>query len=167
MSKIIRLTESDLTKIVKKVITEQEETKAADKIEKVIETPKVLDRLEDIVSNMSEREKMKLKNTLDDLGIDEYSSAKEVHNKIKDISDEEIGGEIEEDENQTPKEKVADILNSIGAGNISAWGGVPAAILIGGALVGTVASPMVAGFAISWGVTGLLMGLSKLLSDKH
>jgi hypothetical protein len=162
MKKIIRLTESDLTRIVKRVITEQENADAANKVEKVIETPKIENKLEGIISNMSERDIEKLKRTLDELGIDKYSSAEEVHDKVKEVSGDEINSEMfEEEEYKNPKEKVAEILHAIGSGNISAWGGVPTAILIGGA-IGSVAT----GFAISWGVTGLLMGLAKLLSDK-
>lgn len=163
MKKIVRLTESDLTKIVKRVITEQKNIDTATKVEKVIETPKIENKLERIVSNMTEKDINKLKRTLEELGIDEYSSAEEVHNKVKEFSDDEIGGEMfEEEEHKNPKEKVAEILHAIGSGNISAWGGVPTAILIGGA-IGSVAT----GFAISWGVTGLLMGLAKLLNDKN
>lgn len=164
MKKIVRITERDLKNIVKRVISEQEKDNLADKVETTIEKPKVEMKIEDIYSQLSDEEKEELKTTLEDLGIDEYSSAKEVHSKIEDmVGDDILNGEISEDEDENPRKKTAKILHTIGAGNISAWGGVPVAIAIGGALVGTVASPMVAGFAISWGVTGLLMGLAKLL----
>ena len=66
----------------------------------------------------------------------------------------------EEDENESPKERIAKVLHNIGAGNISAWGGIPAAILIG-SMTGF---PL--GLAISWGTTGLLMGLARILSGE-
>lgn len=163
MRKVIRLTERDLKNIVKRVISEQEKDDMADKVETAIEKPKVEMKIEDIYSQLSDEEKEELKNTLEDLGIDEYSSAKEVHSKIEDAAgDDVVNGEMSE-EDESPRKKAAQILHLIGAGNIAAWGGVPAAIAIGASLVGTVASPMVAGFAISWGVTTLLMGLAKLI----
>jgi|LakMenE18May11ns_1017448.scaffolds.fasta_scaffold9959653_24 hypothetical protein len=62
-------------------------------------------------------------------------------------------------------DEVTDVLHAIGAGNIAAWGGIPAAIAIGGLLAGTVGAPFAAGLAVSWGTTALLMGLAKLLKD--
>jgi hypothetical protein len=69
-----------------------------------------------------------------------------------------MSGEMsEEDENESPKEKLGRILRNIGAANIGNWGGVPAAILIA-SMTG-----FPAGLAISWGVSGLLLGLAKVL----
>jgi hypothetical protein len=131
---------------------------ASRKVERIVDTPKVQMRLEDIVSNLSNREINQIKNVLDNLGIDEYTSAKEVHDAVKDLANEAMDGEMsEEDENETPKEKLGRILRDIGAANIGNWGGVPAAILIA-SMTG-----FPAGLAISWGVTGLLLGLAKVL----
>lgn len=163
MKKVIRLSESDLTRIVKRVIKEEQEERIASKIEDVIEQPNVEIKIEDIYSNFSDRDKEKLKNVLDNLGIDENSSPKEVHDAIQDKIETEVGGEI--GENESARNKVADVLHAIGAGNIAAWGGVPAAIAIGGLLAGTVGAPFAAGLAVSWGTTALLMGLAKLLKD--
>lgn len=165
MGKIIRLTENDLARIVRRVIKEEKEENMSTKVEKIINLPKVESKIEDIYSNLSDEEKENLKMVLDNLGVDENSSASEVHGSIVSAVEDRIGGEMsEEDENENPKHKAAKILHSIGAGNISAWGGVPAAIAIGGLLAGTVGAPMVAGFAVSWGTTALLMGLAKLLA---
>ena len=163
MKKIIRLTESDLARIVKRVIKENQEEKIADKVAEVIELPKVEMKIEDIYSNLSDEDKMNFKMVLDNLGIDENSTAKEVHDAIETEVGNEISGEI--GENESTRNKASEILHAIGAGNIAAWGGVPAAIAIGGLLAGTVGAPMAAGFAISWGATALLMGLAKLLKD--
>jgi hypothetical protein len=161
MAKIIKLTEGDLSRIVKRVIREDEEkSMVANKVEQIVDSPKVEMRIEDIYSNLSDEEKEKLKGVLDRLNIDEFSSAKEVHNKVENVVANKIGGEMGEDgENVEPKQKVAKILHNIGAMNISAWGGVPAALLIGGAI-----GSMGIGLAVSWGVTGLLMGLAKLMA---
>jgi hypothetical protein len=159
MKKVVRLTENDLTNIVKRIIKEDaEDSMASRKVERIVDTPKVQMRLEDIVSNLSNREINQIKNVLDNLGIDEYTSAKEVHDAVKDLANEAMDGEMsEEDENETPKEKLGRILRDIGAANIVNWGGVPAAILIA-SMTG-----FPAGLAISWGVTGLLLGLAKVL----
>ena len=69
---------------------------------------------------------------------------------------------MEEQDNENKKRKLSKTLNNVAQANISAWGGVPLAIAIGGAL-GTVAG----GLAISWGATALLYGLAKLLSEKN
>ena len=165
MRRTIRLTERDLSNLVRRVIREEEEEEEiAGNVESILNKPKVEMKIEDIYSNLSDDEKRKLESSLNNLGIDEYTSPKKAHDAVQNVVDN-IGGEMSEgDENMGPKEKVANILHEIGAGNIAAWGGVPAAIVIGGLLAGTVGSPMIAGFAISWGVTTLLIGLSKLLS---
>ena len=165
MGKIIRLTERDLSNLVRRVIREEEEEEEiAGNVESILNKPKVEMKIEDIYSNLSDDEKRKLESSLNNLGIDEYTSPKKAHDAVQNVVDN-IGGEMSEgDENMGPKEKVANILHGIGEANIAAWGGVPAAIVIGGLLAGTVGAPMIAGFAISWGVTALLMGLAKLLA---
>jgi hypothetical protein len=165
MARIIRLTERDLSNLVRRVIREQEEQdEIAGNVESILNKHKVEMKIEDIYSNLSDDEKRKLESSLNNLGIDEYTSPKEAHDAVQNVADN-VGGEIGEgDENMDSREKVADILQEIGGANMGAFGGVPAAIVIGGLLVGTVGSPFVAGLAISWGVTGLLMGLAKLLA---
>ena len=165
MANIVKITESDLARIVKRVIKEEQEESVSSKVEEIINLPKVESKIENIYSNLSDEQKENLKMVLDNLGVDENSSASDVHSSIVSAVEDRIGGEMsEEDENENPKHKAAKILHSIGAGNIAAWGGVPAAIGIGGLLAGTVGAPMVAGFAVSWGATALLMGLAKLLA---
>lgn len=165
MKKIVRLNESDLVNIVKRVITEEENTNMiANKAETIVNSPKVEMKIEDIYSNMSDKDKQQLQMVLDKLGVDENSSAKEIHNKIENVVSDNMGGEMSEEEEESPRLKAARILHAIGMGNIAAWGGVPAAIGIGSLLMGTVGAPMVAGFGISWGATVLLAGLAKLLA---
>jgi len=164
MKRIIRLTESDLTRIVRRVIKENEDTEMSHKVEKAIENPKVEMKIEDVYSNLTVEDKEKLQKILDNLGVDAYSSPKEVHNAIESKVGSNMNGEMTEDE--SPRNKVANILHSIGAGNLGNWGGVPAAIAIGGLLTATgVGAPMALGFAASWGVSTLLIGLAKLLEE--
>jgi hypothetical protein len=163
MKKIVRLNENDLANIVKRIIKEDaEDSMASKKVERIVDSPKVQMKLEDIVSNLSDSEKNKIKNVLDNLGIDQYSSAKDAHDAVKDLAKEAMDGEMsEEEENETPKEKLGRIMRNIGAANIGNWGGVPAAILIA-SMTG-----FPAGLAISWGVTGLLLGLAKVLDPDN
>lgn len=165
MAKIIKLNESDLVRIVKRVINEEQNTNTiAKKAEAIVNLPKVEMKIEDIYSNMTDKDKERLQMVLDSLGVDENSSTKEIHKKIENAVSDRLGGEMSEKEEESPKLKAARILHTIGMGNIAAWGGVPAAIAIGGLLAGTVGAPMVAGFGISWGTTILLAGLAKLLA---
>jgi hypothetical protein len=163
MKKIVRLNENDLTNIVKRIIKEDaEDSMASKKVERIVDSPKVQMKLEDMVSNLSDSEKNKIKNVLDNLGIDQYSSAKDAHDAVKDLAGEAMDGEMsEEEDNETPKEKLGRIMRNIGAANIGNWGGVPAAILIA-SMTG-----FPAGLAISWGVTGLLLGLAKVLDPDN
>jgi len=163
MKKIVRLNENDLANIVKRIIKEDaEDSMASKKVERIVDSPKVQMKLEDIVSNLSDSEKNKIKNVLDNLGIDQYSSAKDAHDAVKDLAKEAMDGEMsEEEENETPKEKLGRIMRNIGAANIGNWGGVPAAILI----ASMTGFPV--GLAISWGVTGLLLGLAKVLDPDN
>jgi predicted transcriptional regulator len=159
-SRLIKTKSGDVKPLINE--EEDEERNISDKVDQIIKLPKVQNRLENIVDNLSEVDKENLKKVLDNLGIDEMSSAKEVHSKIKNMSNNLGDGELEEDEGkeESPKEKVARILHSIGAGNIALWGGVPVAIGIGSML------GMPLGFAISWGTTTLLMGIAKLLGHE-
>ena len=145
-------------------LQENENKEIAAKVEPILNKPEVEKKIEDIYSNLSDDEKKELESSLKKLGINALTSPKEAHDAVQNVADNVGGGMSEGDENIDPKKKVADILHGIGEGNIAAFGGVPAAILIGGLLAGTVGSPMIAGFAISWGVTSLLMGLAKLLA---
>jgi hypothetical protein len=161
MAKIVRLTESDLTRIVKKVIKESEEEVISQKVEDVIDNPKVEHRIDNMLSNLSDEDLEEIQDTLSDLGIDENSDVSEVHAKLSQHSGHHSNEEMTESgEPSNPKHKVREILHSIGAGNIAAWGGVPAAIAIGSAI------GMPLGFAISWGVSGLLVGIAKAMGKK-
>lgn len=113
-----------------------------------------------IVSLLNSEEEEELKKALASKGIDAQSSPEEVHNVVSNVAESLqslIVSEGEEGKDELIKDKVAEILHSIGAGNIAAWGGVPAAIAVGSL------TDMPLGFAISWGATAVLMGLAKAL----
>jgi hypothetical protein len=64
------------------------------------------------------------------------------------------------------KQEMARVFHSIGSANIAAWGGVPSAMIIGHLM-----KSMPAGFAVSWGVTSILMlaaeALQKSMKNKE
>lgn len=89
--------------------------------------------------------------------IDKVALTK-AEDKIDDKIISEMMSEMEDDAVMPPKQKLANVLNALGSGNIAAWGGLPLAIGIG-ATVGSVAL----GLAASWGATAVLMGIAKAL----
>ena len=122
-------------------------SKASDKI---ADDPKI----QQSVAQLSPDQINKIKQELKRLGINSNTSAVDIERKIEaqNVSENITEGDT--------KEKIAKVLQGIGAANIAAWGGVPAAIAIG------TQTGMPLGFAISWGATTILMGLAKLL-DKN
>jgi len=147
-------------------LQENENKEIAAKVEPILNKPEVEKKIEDIYSNLSDDEKKELESSLKKLGINASTSPKDAHDAVQNVADN-VGGEMSEgDENIDPKKKVADILHTIGAGNLAAFGGAPVAVAIGSLLVGTVGSPFVVGLGISWGVSTLLVGLAKLLEKE-
>ncbi len=127
--------------------------------EKTFDDPKFKIAVFDAVTSLTPQQVEKAKAELNKLGITAETSPEEILSKLVDASES-----IQEGNEQS---RVASLLHNVGAANISAWGGVPAAIAIGAALAGTVGSPVAAGFAISWGATVLLMSIAKLLGHKN
>lgn len=152
----------------------KEET-PADKVEDVVNSnPKFQNSIDAIIAALSDEEKAELQNALSSHGITASSSAEEVHNIIsqpKEGNEQEVselffydkdkGASDKPQAGRSMKEirnKVADIMHSVGAGNIGAWGGLPAAVVIG-SMTG-----VATGLAISWGASAVLMALAKALN---
>ena len=98
MAKIVRLNESDLTRIVRKIISEQEQQELAFNI---INSPKLKDLTDQVLSNLSTRELISLKKNLENFGIDKNTSlsdALNVGNIAVQHSQED--GEISEDDDE-------------------------------------------------------------------
>lgn len=144
-----------------KTLNENEDTvQVAQKVNQIL--PKVEDQLEDILNKMTPEQKEQIQQELSKLGITDTSTPEQVLNKIEDKVSDIISEEEQVADQKTVKEKIGDLLHQIGAGNLSAWGGVPAALVAGGAM-----GSMPLGFAVSLGGTALLMGLAKLLGSKE
>jgi hypothetical protein len=71
MAKIVRLNESDLTRIVRKIISEQEQQELAFNI---VNSPKLKNLADQALSNLSVRELISLKRGLNNIGIYENPS---------------------------------------------------------------------------------------------
>jgi hypothetical protein len=128
-----------------------------DMLKSAFEDPKFKSAMFDMVSNLSPDQIEKIKKELKQLDVTSESNPDEVAAKVQ--SEVKESEEIFENSEAGAKQ-VGKVLHEIGAANIAAWGGVPAAIVIGAA----VGMPL--GFAISWGATALLMGLAKMLGVK-
>ena len=131
---------------------------ATDFVEQTFENPEFKSAMFDLVTSLSSRDAQRIKDELASLGITPDSDPEEIAAEIQAQSDIETD-ELQENLEDKSK-KIGEVLHDIGAANVSAWAGVPAAIAIG-ALTG-----MPLGFAISWGATAVLMGLAKMLGHK-
>jgi hypothetical protein len=165
MKKIVRLTESELTKIVKKVIyeTEKKETEK-NKVEDLVNDPEFLSAIRSKLSGMSDEQLDRIKSQLSDLGISKNSSIEQINSKVKsrksDDSDEsEADSELSEDSPQnkvSKKHKIANTLDDIGASSMSNFSNVI-----------TSGKKDFMGQVIAIGtnllVSGLLLGIAKLL----
>lgn len=128
--------------------------------QKIANSPKLANRMDAIVSNLSDDQLAELEMVLDNLNVTSSSSPQEIHNKLESMVHSErkqmempeaVGFEkpaMSKDEKA--KREMIKTFEAIGGANIAAWGGVPAAMVIGAF------SSMPIGFAVSWGVTAVL-----------
>jgi len=123
MKKVIRLTESDLTKIIRRVIREQENEV---EIEDVLNSPKVEKAAEEVVNQMSSKDLQDLKRAFSMLGVSPTSSFGEVKSAVENIQqDMNDTNELQEDEKMSPKKKmwlnVRAALFMLGVGNAALY----------------------------------------------
>lgn len=116
MTKILRVNESYLTKIIRKIISEQERQEFALNI---INSPKLKDLTDQALSNLSTRELISLKNNLENFGIDENTSVYDALNigNIAVQHSQEDGEISEDDEKLNFYDRVRMALNTIGLFN--------------------------------------------------
>jgi hypothetical protein len=141
---------------------EDAEPTPADKVEDIVNNdPGFQSKIDAIIGALSDEDMAQLQSALAANGIDANASAEEIHSVIEQPQEgeQEMGENMGHDPKKQIKHKVANILHSVGAGNVAAWGGVPAAIVIG-SMTG-----MPIGFAISWGATAVLMAIAKKLNQ--
>jgi hypothetical protein len=125
MAKIVRLNESDLTRIVKRIISEQEQQELAFNI---VNSPKLRNLADQALSSLSVRELISLKRDLDNIGIDKNTSlsdAMTVGNIAVQQSKEQ--SELSEDEEESEEklnfiDKVRMGMSSLGLVNTALYG---------------------------------------------
>jgi hypothetical protein len=137
------------------------------RIVRTLQDPVLLSRMETLINRLSDESMAELEITLQRLGITASSSPQEIHNRVEaKIHGEDRQMEMPESvefrapemtKEEKTKRKLMRTLEAIGAGNIAAWGGVPAAIVVGSM------SSMPTGFAVSWGATALLYAAAKAI----
>ena len=135
MKKIVKLTESDLRKLVKRVIVEQEQIELASQ---VINSPKFNRLIDNALEGVSTKEMMKLKNGLSSIGIDSKTSPSVAISIADDLIDYDVNSEMTEDDNKlSTKDKIMNgvyaSLGTMGAVNL-AFLNAPIAFLINSVL---------------------------------
>ena len=149
----------------RKPLNEHVDNNAAMQVRKLVLNPQLVDRMQTIISRLSDEKMTELEMVLNRLGINATSTPQEVHNKIEAKTHSEKSMEMPEgfdvpkmSKDQKAKQEMARVFHGIGSANIAAWGGVPSAMIIGHLM-----KSMPAGFAVSWGVTSILMLAAEAL----
>lgn len=119
MKNIVKLTESDLVRLVKRVINEQQEEAT---IGEIIHNPRIERTAEQVVNQMSRKDLNDLKNAFSMLGVSPSSSFGEIKNAVENLQqDDDDSNEITEDEEMSQKKKtwlkVKGALFLLGVGN--------------------------------------------------
>ena len=109
MAKIVRLTESDLTRLVRKVINEQEKAELASQL---VNSPRLNKMVDNVLGNLNPRELNNIKSSLRSAGIgpntDVIDAIKIADDILDSVSMESYGEMMEDDEKLGTKETVKD-----------------------------------------------------------
>ena len=109
MAKIVRLTESDLTRLVKKVINEQEKAELASQL---VNSPRLSKMVDNVLGNLNPRELSNIKSSLRSVGIgpntDVIDAITIADDVLDSVSMESDGEMMEDDEKLGTKETVKD-----------------------------------------------------------
>jgi hypothetical protein len=132
MSRVIRLSESDLTRIVRRIISEQEQQELAFNI---VNSPKLKDLTDQVLSILSTRELISLKKNLENFGIDKnisLSDAITVGNIAVQQSKEQ--SELSEDEEESEEklnfsDRVRMGMSTLGFFNTVLYGGLGSSLV--------------------------------------
>jgi hypothetical protein len=128
MAKIVKLNESDLTRIVKRIISEQEQQELAFNI---VNSPKLKDLTDQVLSNLSTRELISLQKNLENFGIDKNTSLSDALNTGNIAVQHSQGdGEIsEDDEKLNFFDRVRMGLTTVGAANTALFGSAGSSLI--------------------------------------
>ena len=132
MVKIVRLNESDLTRIVRKIISEQEQQELAFNI---INSPKLKDLTDQVLSNLSTRELISLKKNLENFGIDKNTSLSDALNTGNiAVQQSKEQSELSEDEEEGEEklnfvDRVKMGLSTLGLANTALFGSLGTSLI--------------------------------------
>lgn len=132
MAKIVRLNESDLTRIVRKIISEQEQQELAFNI---INSPKLKDLTDQVLSNLSTRELISLKKNLENFGIDKNTSLSDALNTGNiAVQQSKEQSELSEDEEEGEEklnfvDRVKMGLSTLGLANTALFGSLGTSLI--------------------------------------
>jgi hypothetical protein len=165
MAKIVRLNESDLTRIVRKIISEQEKQELAFNI---VNSPKLKDLTDQVLSNLTTRELISLQKNLENFGIDKNTSLSDALNvgNIAVHHSQEDGEISEEDEKLNFFDRVRMGLSTVGLANTALLGSLGTSLIEKIADYANIDTTSSAETAISFVVGIVIMLIGNTVYDK-
>ena len=171
MAKLVRLTESDLTRLVKRVINEQEK---ADLASKLVNSPRLNKMVDNVLGNLNPRELNNIKSSLRSVGIGpntDVIDAITISDDVLDSVSMESDGEMMEDDERTDtkesvKDKVLAGLAAIGIANTATFA-IPLTFLIDQVFPQMTSGTMDTKISFMLGLILTLIGGSRIFLKKN
>jgi len=167
MAKVISLSESDLTRIVRRVISEQEQQEL---VMNIVNSPKLKGLADQALSNLSARELVSLKKNLNSVGIDDNTSLSDAVNAGKiAVQQSKEQSELSEDEGEeklTFVDRVKMGMSTLGLANTALLGGLGSSLIEKVADYANIDTSSSAETAISFVIGIVLMLVGNTVYDK-
>lgn len=169
MAKIVRLNESDLTRIVRKIISEQEQQELAFNI---INSPKLKDLTDQVLSNLSTRELISLQKNLGNFGIDKNTSLSDALNTGNiAVQQSKEQSELSEDEEEGEEklnfvDRVKMGLSTLGLANTALFGSLGTSLIEKIADYANIDTSSPVETAISFAIGIVIMLIGNTVYDK-
>jgi hypothetical protein len=167
MAKVISLSESELTRIVRRVISEQEQQEL---VMNIVNSPKLKGLADQALSNLSARELVSLKKNLNSVGIDDNTSLSDAVNAGKiAVQQSKEQSELSEDEGEeklTFVDRVKMGMSTLGLANTALLGGLGSSLIEKVADYANIDTSSSAETAISFVIGIVLMLVGNTVYDK-
>lgn len=167
MAKVISLSESELTRIVRRVISEQEQQEL---VMNIVNSPKLKGLADQALSNLSARELVSLKKNLNSVGIDDNTSLSDAVNAGKiAVQQSKEQSELSEDEGEeklTFVDRVKMGMSTLGLANTALFGGLGSSLIEKVADYANIDTSSTAETAISFVIGIVLMLVGNTVYDK-
>jgi hypothetical protein len=167
MAKVISLSESELTRIVRRVISEQEQHEL---VMNIVNSPKLKGLADQALSNLSARELVSLKKNLNSVGIDDNTSLSDAVNAGKiAVQQSKEQSELSEDEGEeklTFVDRVKMGMSTLGLANTALLGGLGSSLIEKVADYANIDTSSTAETAISFVIGIVLMLVGNTVYDK-